>query len=447
MARVFRLEHRAAGPSELASRSRVDGRHAACETEPMTEAPPADAEIMAALRSLRERFLIAASSEPRVTVDSFLHYKQPDASVTQLLQHDPVIAAYLALDQPVLNIARNGVGYDLRAAIATFLRRVVEGGERVFDGEARRLLRALRLTDGVVPVRVRTVLLGFSFEEPVPLPFGYLFPATRNDLALPDGSQSGLPASVFEVVVDAPAVVGTVRHDPWTAEARDQAELALAEAADELLDRLMVALACSYANPVQERIVWIGPLYSGSQTGSGAIPIGSAWASASGMGYPALELDRLTQAASVVARVPDTTRIAIAARRYFQAITERVRPADSLIDCAIAIEAITQTSHANKQRDRLVRLIGAGVPELGIDNAADFKLVKDTRNEIVHSRGRPSNVAGVASVARRLVDHAITSAVREDVAAATHRPEDQPAGCNVPTARSPKRSSVNSPSG
>jgi hypothetical protein len=46
---------------------------------------------------------------------------------------------------------------------------------------------------------------------------------------------------------------------------------------------------------------------------------------------------------------------------------------------------------------------------------------------IVHSRGRPTNVASVASVARRLVDHAITSAVREDVVAATNGPGDQPA--------------------
>jgi hypothetical protein len=178
---------------------------------------------------------------------------------------------------------------------------------------------------------------------------------------------------------------------------------------------------------VQERVVWVGPLYSGSQVGRGAIPIASAWTSARGMGYPMLELDRLTQAAAVVARVSDITRIAIAARRYFQAITERVRPADSLIDYAIAIEAITQTSHGKKQRDRLIELIGAGVPQLGGDNAADFKLVKDTRNDIVHSRGRPTNVAGVASVARRLVHHAITSAVREDALAATNGPGDQPA--------------------
>jgi hypothetical protein len=344
--------------------------------------------------------------------------------VTGLLRRDPVIGGYLALDRPMLNIADGGTGYDLRAAIAEFLRRV-QDGERAFEGEAQRLLRALRLTDGVVPVRVRTVLLGFSFEEPLALPFGQLFPATRRDLALPDAPESGPPASVFETVVDAPAAMGGAGRDPWTAETREQAELALAEAADEPLGRLMVSLACSYANPVQERMVWIGPLYSGSQVGRGAIPIGSAWTRAPPMGYPTLEQGRLAQAAAVVARVPDITRIAIAARRYFQAITERVRPADSLIDYVIAIEAITQTSHGIKQRDSLVELIGAGVPELGVDNAADFKLVKDTRNDIVHSLGRPTNVPGVASVARRLVDHAITSAVREDVIAATKGPRDQ----------------------
>jgi hypothetical protein len=82
-----------------------------------------------------------------------------------------------------------------------------------------------------------------------------------------------------------------------------------------------------------------------------------------------------------VAGVPHITRIVIAARRCFQAITERVRPADSLIDyaIAIAIEAITQTSNGKKRQDRLVRLIGAGVRELGVDNSADFQLVRDTR--------------------------------------------------------------------
>lgn len=392
----------------------------------MTAAPPADEEIIAALRSLHERFLVAASTEPLVTVDSFLHYGEADADVVALLRRDPVIARYLALDQPMLNFAGGGTGYDLRAAIAVFLRRV-QGGERAFEGEAKRLLRALRLADGVVPVRVRTVLLGFSFDDPVALPFGQLFGATSSDLALPDTSGSGPPASVFETVVDAPAAVGDLGRDPWTADAREHAELALAEAADEPLSRLMVSLACSYANPVQERMVWVGPLYSGSQAGRGAIPIASAWTSAPRMRYPTLELGRLAQAAAVVARVPDITRIAIAARRYFQAITERVRPADSLIDYVIAIEAITQTSNGKTQRDRLVGLIGAGVPELRVDNAADFKLVKDTRNAIVHSRGRPTNVAGVASVARRLVDHAITSAVREDVLAATKGSGEQPA--------------------
>jgi hypothetical protein len=41
----------------------------------MTAAPPTDDEIIAALRSLHERFLAAASSEPLVTVDSFLRIR------------------------------------------------------------------------------------------------------------------------------------------------------------------------------------------------------------------------------------------------------------------------------------------------------------------------------------------------------------------------------------
>jgi hypothetical protein len=390
----------------------------------MTTAPD-DNEIIAALRSLHEGFLTVASLELLPTADSFLHYGNPDADLNGLLRRDPVIAGYLELDDPMLNVAGGGTGYDLRAAIAVFLR-LTQGRELPFEDEANQLLRALRLTNGVVPVRVRTVLLGFSVDGPITLPFGRLLPATRGDLALPDASEPAPPASVFETVVDAPAAMSAAGRDPWTTESREQAELALAEAADGPLGRLMVTLACCYANPVQERIVWIGPLYSSSQVGRDPVPIGSAWTSGPRFGYPALQLDRLSETAVVVAKVPDIARIAIAARRYFQAITERVRPADSLIDYVIAIEAITRTSNGKKQRDRLIALIGAGVPELGVDNAADFELVKDTRNDIVHSRRRPVNVAGVASVARRLVNHAITSAVRESVAAATTGPAVQP---------------------
>jgi hypothetical protein len=88
-------------------------RHAPCDTKRMTAAPPTDDEIIAALRSLHERFLAAASSEPLVTVDSFLHYGETDANVTALLQRDPVIDGYLALEQPMLNVPGGGTGYDI----------------------------------------------------------------------------------------------------------------------------------------------------------------------------------------------------------------------------------------------------------------------------------------------------------------------------------------------
>jgi hypothetical protein len=402
-------------PRPLATYQRINVTPA-CETERVTTAPPTGEEMVAALRSLYEQFLAAASSGPLVTVDSFLHDGGTAAEVSEMLSCDPVIAGYLAIERPMLTIPSSGSGYELRSSIGAFLRELAVSS-LPFDDEAVRFLGAMRVMDDVVPARVQVAIVGISVEERVALPFGSLMPATPNALALPEGEGEPPPFALFEFVVDVPAAVVGVNARPWTASEFEDKDGVFRELVEEPLGRLMVSLALGYANPVQERVFWLAPLYSDSRVSRDAIPIGPAWSGSLRHRYPKLEVDRLCRDAEIVACAPDVSRLALAAQRYFQAIAERIRPADKLIDYVIAIEAITRTSDGKEQCERLVALIGDGIPDSGVDNRADFKLVKDTRNDIVHGKRPPRNVASIANVAQRLVDHAITAAVRKDVAA------------------------------
>ena len=135
------------------------------------------------------------------------------------------------------------------------------------------------------------------------------------------------------------------------------------EAINEPLDRLMVALAVSYANPIQEHVAHVGALYAGGLVGRNPLPIGAALINPPPDGYPEVDIERLKRNAEIVARVRDVKPIAVAARRYFMAISERARPGDKLIDLVIAIEALTDESNLEPQRTRLVQLVGGGVLE------------------------------------------------------------------------------------
>ena len=120
----------------------------------------------------------------------------------------------------------------------------------------------------------------------------------------------------------------------------------------------------------------------------------------------------------LVAQVRDVKPIAIAARRYFMAISERARPADKLIDLVIAIEALTDESNLEPQRQRLVQLLGGGEVLSDQKIRQDFTLVKQARNEIVHEGKIGPNVASLAGIARMYVDVAIQAVVREAIQAA-----------------------------
>lgn len=382
----------------------------------MSSSASIDVEVIAELRELHERF----DAEFRSSIDgidAWVRHNDADAPVIGLLERDPVVADQLAIPGHLfLMTAHGGVEYKLHDCVVGFLRQLRIGG-LPFDAEAERFLRSVRLTGSVVPALIRIVIFGFSVSEPVGLPFGKLVPALRRDIALPKLQGDPPQAVVLEAIRDVPGVVADTNNHPWTDPERDRHAAATDEAINEPLDRLMVALAVSYANPIQEHLTWVGALYVGDSIGSNPLPIGAALINSPPDGYPELDLERLKRSAELVARVPNVKPIAVAARRYFMAISERARPADKLIDLVIAIEALTDESELEPQRKRLVQLVAGGV--LSDQKVRDdFTLVKYARNDIVHEGNIAPNVDNLAGIARMYVDLAIQAAVREAIQAA-----------------------------
>ena len=155
----------------------------------------------------------------------------------------------------------------------------------------------------------------------------------------------------------------------------------------------------------------------GGSVGRNPLPIGAALINPPPHGYPEVDIERLKRSAEFVAQVRDVKPIAVAARRYFMAISERARPADKLIDLVIALEALTDESYLEPQKDRMVELIAGGVlSEERIRE--DFALIKYARNDIVHKGEIAVNAASLAGIAGMYVDLAIHAAVREAIQAA-----------------------------
>lgn len=400
---------------------RASHRHARIRR--VSSSASADTEIVVALRKLHER-LESEFSSSIDGIDAWVRHNNADASVIALLERDTEVADRLAVPGHLfLMTAHGGVEYKLHNCVVGFLRQL-RIGRLAFDAEAERLLRSVRVTDGVVPALIRIVIFGFSVSEPVDLPFGQLMPAMRRDIVLPKLQADPPQAVVLEAIRDVPAVIGDTNSHPWTNEDRKRAAEAEDEAINDPLDRLMVALAVSYANPIQEHMAYVGPLYAGGSLGRNPLPIGFALLNPPPDGYPELDIERLKRNAEIVAHVRDVKSISVAARRYFMAISERARPADKLIDLVIAIEALADESDLEPQRKGLVQLLSGGVlSDQKIRD--DFTLIKYARNDIVHKGKIAPNADSLAGIARMYVDLAIQAKVREAIQAGT-RPTTPP---------------------
>jgi hypothetical protein len=166
-----------------------------------------------------------------------------------------------------------------------------------------------------------------------------------------------------------------------------------------------------YTGPVQEHYVRWLPRYSAGDVGRYLAPPAAVWTEEWPQPAIPFPIDDLCKAARLTAVLREPLRVAIAARRYQQARTERTRPADKIVDYVVAIEAITQSSHGQIQGELLSEIIG-GDDQDRERAKSDFELVKTTRNDILHYGKTPHRADGIASIARSLVDRGILGVVR-----------------------------------
>jgi hypothetical protein len=275
----------------------------------------------------------------------------------------------------------------------------------------------MRIEGGSVPVVVRVTLFGLKLEEPLELPFGRLLPGTDLDRVLME-EPAEMPASaVFESVVDAPAAMVKSDEFAWSVDGGEDKQAELIERVDDGLGRLLIALALSHPGPIQEHVLAYAPLYWywGRFSAHEAVPLGPVWATHRLRARdPEFRLDRFSEMADLTARLDKPRPIAVAARRYFQAGAERARPADALVDYALAIEALTGTSSGKQQGKQLAALM-RGYTYF----PSDFVELKDARNSILHDGVTPPGARALLMTARSLVETAITAAVRDQASPGT----------------------------
>jgi hypothetical protein len=350
------------------------------------------------------------------SVDSWLHTEGRGyvAEVRERLLRDPVIAAIAQPDTSVMVAGAGGWGVDLDLLIRSAIRQLVRIPPEERSKETRRFLRFLRLSEGTAPMTVRTTLVGLDLERgrSVDLPFGRLRAAQPIDFAgSPYIKEADLPpGAVFEYQTELPArFVRT--YEPLAIDESWQAHIEEVERKhDERVARLLLALVLVREGPVQEHFTMRSPRYVGGGIGINPVPLAPLFLSyphGRGAGVP---VEDLKEAATRVATI-HLGGLGVAVRRYLLAVTERIRPADQIVDCSIAFEALTGKGHGPAQGKALADLIGATLPGLGSISAA-HKTVKDARDLIMHTGSTPANAASIASIGTTLVRFGIETTVR-----------------------------------
>lgn len=240
---------------------------------------PSDDEFVEALVAFVENAHSATAGPSSVMLDAWMRDGNPARELVNLLERDAVLAKHVAAGTIMRLAPSLGFAADTWLWVLGYVREALQPGVDP-AGEARRLLRFLRMERGVVSARVRTTLFGLRVEEPVELPFGRLLPGTARDLAIAD-SPDLPPAAVFECVVDCAAGMTHDRHDMvWPIEEGERLEAEMYQRIDEQgVGRLLIAIVfCRLVGPIQEHVVAVGPLYGDRLVGLNAVPLGTAWA-------------------------------------------------------------------------------------------------------------------------------------------------------------------------
>ncbi|MFP5389025.1 MAG: hypothetical protein ACLGG5_06975, partial [Thermoleophilia bacterium] len=170
------------------------------------------------------------------------------------------------------------------------------------------------------------------------------------------------------------------------------------------LTRFLLAVALATEAPIQEQLVMKAIDFGGSA--SGKLPedlgpmISSHWHR---LDKPAT--DGICNCYAALAG-RNLGGLSVATRRFLLARTERVRPADQIIDYAIALESMTSKRYGDKQGKELAGLLAHDAIQQKIVES-EHEHFRAARETIVHDGVIPPDAGAVAQAGRELVKRAL----------------------------------------
>ncbi|HEX4436454.1 MAG TPA: hypothetical protein VH061_06610 [Solirubrobacteraceae bacterium] len=213
-----------------------------------------------------------------------------------------------------------------------------------------------------------------------------------------------LPATVFQYETEIPAAIAAERvsFDDAVAEGATREH-------EEALTRLLLALAFVTGGPVQVDATMYEPVFSGSSAGEQP-EIGGPILSGHLTMLNESAADDLRPAYAALVDVP-VRHVGVAVRRYLMARSERVRPADQVIDYAIAIESMTSERYAQDQGKEVAALLASNDCERW-QVAGEHKDFRRARERIIHEGEIPADVEHAARLGESLVLRSLRARVR-----------------------------------
>ena len=264
-----------------------------------------------------------------------------------------------------------------------------------WEAQVDRFLDVLSVRDGRVSCTVRSSLAGVRLADGgFELDDAIVRPARDRDFHVPIGA-SPPEGVVLEYRTRLPAAAGPIGFsfpDGLIAET--------GTAHQTRLTRFLLAVALATEAPIQEQLVMKEIDFGGG--GSGALPeeIGPI-ASSDGFVLDEASVERIRDR-YVALGDGDLSRLGVATRRLLVARTERVRPADQIIDYAIALESMTSERYAEQQSKELARLLARDDTERKALES-DHQAFRTAREEIVHAGVVPADAPALAQLGRELV--------------------------------------------
>lgn len=327
------------------------------------------------------------------------------------LHADPEIGPNVGKDQ-FLHVAGVSAGSGLELLepwLRGLLRRVLidPGRERAeWEAEIDRFLDVLRVRNGMVPCVVRSafagvVLSGAGFK----LDDGTVQPAVDSDFLVPIGGEAPVGV-VFEYRVQLPASAGPVGFS-----FPDELVSNIETAHQTRLTRFLLAVALSTEAPIQEQLVMKTIDFGGGGSGKLLEEMGPI-ASLHQYILDQSAIDRICDCYAALAG-ESLGSLGVATRRFLLARTERVRPADQIIDYAIALESMTSRRYGDKQGKELARLIADEATERKVVES-EHKRFRAAREVIVHDGVIPPDAKDMAQTGRDLVRRALWAKSQAD---------------------------------